>query len=77
MALTAEQIDKEARALSGEARARVAERLVESLDSAPMGRIDEMWAEEAKRRLDDICSGKVQTMPEPEGLALVRRKLGR
>ena len=77
MAMTIEQIEREALALSGEARAQLADRLVESLEASEFGRIDKLWAVEAKRRWDEVRQGKVQTIPGPEGLARVRRSLGR
>ncbi len=72
-----EQIEKEALALPGEARARLADRLVESLEAPEFGRIDKLWAAEAKRRRDEVRQGKVKTIPGPEGLARIRRSLGR
>jgi hypothetical protein len=77
MAMTIEQIEKEALALPGEARARLADRLVESLGAADINRIDELWAAEAKRRRDEVRQRRVATIPGPEGLARVRRSLGR
>ena len=58
-------------------RARLADRLVESLREAEMNRIDELWSGEAKRRRDEVRRGEVQTISGPEGLASVRRSLGR
>ena len=77
MAMTIDQIEKEALALPSEARARLADRLVESLTGTEVNRIDELWAVEAKRRRDEVRQGRVQTIPGPEGLARVRRSLGR
>ena len=77
MAMTVEQIEKEALALPSEARARLADRLVESLEAAEVNSIDELWAAEAKRRRDEVRQGRVRTIPGPEGLARVRRSLGR
>jgi len=77
MAMTVDQIEKEALALPSEVRARLADRLVESLKEAEMNRIDELWASEAKRRRDEVRRGQVQTISGPEGLARVRRSLGR
>ena len=74
--MSIEQIEKEALALPGEARARLADRLVESLEAPEFGGIDKLWAAEAKRRRDEVRQGKVQTIPGPEGLARVRRSCG-
>jgi len=77
MAMTIDQLEKEALALPGEARAELADRLVESLEAPEFGRIDKLWAREAKRRRNEVRKGKVRTVPGPEGLARVRRSLGR
>ena len=51
MPLTIEQITEEALALPSEARALLADRLVESLDPAEDGYIQQLWADEALRRV--------------------------
>jgi len=77
MPMTIEQIANEALALPSEQRALLAERLVESLDTAETTRIDRLWAAEAKRRRDEVRQGLVRTIPGDEALAQVRRSLGR
>jgi len=77
MAMTIEQLAEEALALPSEQRALLADRLVESLDAAEANRIEGVWATEAKRRRDEVRDGSVQTIPGDEGLARVRRPLGR
>ena len=57
MSMTLDQLSKEALSLSSADRARLADRLVESLDSAALGDIDRLWAAEAARRLAEIRSG--------------------
>ena len=77
MAMTPDEIEKEALALPSEARALLADRLVESLDAAEASHLDELWMAEARRRRDEVRQGGVKTIPGPEGLARVRRSLGR
>ncbi len=77
MSMTIEQIAQEALALPTEARALLADRLVESLDAAGSNRIDKLWAIEAKRRRDEVRQGVVERIPGDEALARVRRSLGR
>lgn len=77
MTLTVEQIAEEALALPIEARALLADRLVESLDPAEDGYIRQLWTAEAQRRLDDVRAGRVQTIPGDEALERVRRNLAR
>ena len=76
MNLTVEQIAAEALALPSEARALLADRLVESLDPAEDGYVRQLWAEEARRRRDDVRSGRVQTIPGDQALASVRKAVG-
>ena len=72
-----EQLAAEALALSSEERALLADRLVESLNDAESNHLDQLWAAEAERRLDNVRSGRVQTIPGEEALAQVRRALDR
>jgi putative addiction module component (TIGR02574 family) len=77
MSLTVEQIAEAALSLPNEARARLADKLVESLDPAEDGQIHQFWAAEARRRRDEVRSGLVKTIPGDEALARVRRAVGR
>ena len=68
----ASTILKKALALPSEARAAIADSLLESLDQSPSDEsIEEEWSHEVKRRIEDIDSGKVQLIPYEE----VRRRL--
>jgi putative addiction module component (TIGR02574 family) len=77
MSMTVEQIAEEALALPSEARALLADRLVESLDPTEDGYIRQLWAAEALRRRDDVRSGRVKTISGDEALARVRRAVAR
>jgi len=72
-----EQIVDEALALPSEARALLADRLVESLDPAEDACVRQLWVAEALRRRDEVRNGQVQTIPAEQGLAQVRRAFGR
>ena len=76
MSMTLDQLSKEALSLSCVDRALLADRLVESLDAASFSQIDRLWAAEASRRLAEIRSGTVQTIPGDDVLAEVRRAVG-
>ena len=76
MAMTIEQLAAEALSLPSEERAKLADRLVESLDAAEISQLDQLWAGEAQRRLEEVRSGRVQTISGEEALAQVRRSLG-
>ncbi|MFO1428935.1 MAG: addiction module protein [Candidatus Competibacteraceae bacterium] len=73
MNLSFEQITEEALSLPSEARALLADRLVESLDPAEDSYIRQLWAAEACRRRDEIRAGHVKTIPGDEALKHVRQ----
>jgi putative addiction module component (TIGR02574 family) len=77
MNLTVEQITEGALLLPSEARALLADRLVESLDPAEDGYVRQLWIAEARRRRDDVRAGRVQTIPGDEALARVRQAVAR
>ncbi|HEU4510308.1 MAG TPA: addiction module protein [Pyrinomonadaceae bacterium] len=69
---TVEQLIAEAMTLPSESRARLADLLVESLEGDDLGEIEQLWVTEAKRRRDEVRSGKVETIPGHEALRQVR-----
>ena len=77
MSTTVEQLAEQAMDLPPESRAKLADLLVESLDSEELGRIEQMWLDEAKRRRDEVRSGEVKPISGPEGLRRVRETLKR
>jgi hypothetical protein len=77
MPLTPEELAKEALDLPTESRALLADLIVESLDTAELGPIDQAWVAEAKRRRDDVRAGRVRTISASEGFKQVRDALKR
>ena len=77
MNLTVEQIAEEALSLPSEARALLADRLVESLDPAEDGYVHQLWIAEARRRRDDVRNGRTKAIPGDEALAQVRQAFAR
>ena len=77
MSTTVEQLAEQAMNLPAESRAKLADLLVEGLDTDELGRIEHMWLTEAKRRRDEVRSGEVKTIPGPEALRKVRDMLER
>lgn len=73
--MTVDQLTKEVLSLPSEARALLADRLVESLDPAEDAEIHQLWAMEANRRLEEVRTGRVKTIPGDEALARVRESL--
>lgn len=74
MQMRVEDITDLALELPSEARALLADRLVESLDPAEDGLIHDLWAEEANRRLMELRSGQVIGISGEEALAKLREK---
>jgi putative addiction module component (TIGR02574 family) len=75
MSLPVEKIAELALALSSDARALLADRLVESLDPLADDDIRAAWIDESRARLDALRSGEVQAIPRDEALARIRTRL--
>ena len=75
MASNIEKLAEEAMMLPTEARARLADMLVESLDAADLTQLDHLWIAEAKRRRDEVRKGETDTLPGEEALRSVRDSL--
>ena len=74
MIMRVEDIADVALELPSEARALLADRLVESLDPAEDGYIHTLWSVEANRRLNELRSGAVIGIPGEEAFAKLRKK---
>lgn len=72
MGMTVEQLAKAAMALPSESRAQLADLIVESLEGDQIGQFQDVWIAQAKRRRDEVRSGKVATIPGEEALRAVR-----
>jgi putative addiction module component (TIGR02574 family) len=75
MPITPEELALKAMELSSEERAELADLLVESLGAKQLGRIDLAWLAEAKRRRDEVRSGRSLTIPAGEAIQKVRDTL--
>lgn len=71
---TYEEIISAALSLPPGARAMLADRLLESLDSEDQKRIDSLWAEEAERRVKEIEDGVVTPIPGEEVINRLRAR---
>lgn len=74
MTMRVEDIADVALGLPSEARALLADRLVESLDPAEDGYIHSLWSDEANRRLKELRSGQVVGIPGEEAMTRLRKK---
>lgn len=77
MAITVEQLAEEALSLPSEARALLADRLVESLDPAEDGYVRQLWMKEVRRRIAEVRGGRVEMIAGDEVFAQVRAAISR
>jgi putative addiction module component (TIGR02574 family) len=62
--------------LSTQERGLLAARLIDSLDDEPEEQgVEAAWGEEIKRRVDDIRSGRVKTIPGEQVLGRLKARL--
>ncbi len=70
MTISMNELTTRAMSLSGEARALLAEKLIESLDREL---VCDVWLTEAKRRRDEVRSGHVKPIPGIKAMESVRK----
>ena len=70
-----EELIAEAISLPVEIRAKIIEELLRSLNPARQD-IDELWAQEAEKRVQEIKSGKVETVSGEEVFKRIRDRSG-
>jgi len=71
---TLQALESAALLLPAHERARLAQRLLASLDIDP--EVEAAWADEVRRRLEDWEKGRTEEIPAEEVLAQVRDRLG-
>lgn len=74
---TYEEIISAALALPPDARAMLAEHLMESLDAEDQQKIDALWTQEAERRDKEIDNGTVTPIPGEEVMNRLRARYKR
>lgn len=72
MSTSLKQIEEQARALSAEDRAKLAESLLESLQ-LPLSDIQRVWAEEIEQRIAAFDRGEISAYPAEDVFADARR----
>ncbi len=75
MPIPAEKLTEEMQALPADARALLADRLVESLDPLADEEVRASWAAEAVRRRNQVRSDKAEAVPGEVAAAQVRALL--
>jgi len=73
--MTARALEKELEKLDAESRAKIAGTLIRSLDDLGSEEIERLWADEAERRVAEIESGKVKTIPAATVFRRLRERL--
>lgn len=75
MAGSHRKLESDALRLPPKERARLAERLIASLDEEAEPGVEEAWIEEAERRLDALESGEVSASPAEQAMEKARSTL--
>ncbi len=71
----AREVESRALRLPRRERARLAQRLIFSLDQEVSADVDKLWLQEAERRLRELKSGKVSAIPASRVVRKVRSTL--
>jgi len=69
-----DELATQALSLPSEERAELVERLVESLEDET---VERLWIDEAKRRRDEVRSGRVKPVAGDEALEQVRKLIAK
>ena len=77
MPLTLEQIVEETSQLPADVVAELIDRILLARHGGIDPDIEAAWKTEARRRIEEIDSGKVQGVPAEESLARIRKIIGR
>ena len=79
MSATLEKVAEEAKSLSLADRSALTRILIDSLDAEPaedLAEVEQAWQAEVEKRVDEIKSGRVKTIPAHEAFAKLRAKYG-
>jgi hypothetical protein len=74
-AMSVQDIEQAALSLNLQERARLAHRLLHSLDELSDEENEKLWLEVAERRVQELRSGQVKSIPTKDVLSDVRAKL--
>jgi putative addiction module component (TIGR02574 family) len=75
MTKPAREVESKALRLSRRERARLAQRLISSLDQEVDADVEKLWLREAERRLGELKSGKVAGIPAEKVIRKARAML--
>ena len=74
--MTLEELETEALKLNPASRARLASKLLHSLEALSEAEIERLWAEEALRRNEEMEKGVVAARPAEDVIREARARLG-
>ncbi|MBI1821973.1 MAG: addiction module protein [Nitrospirae bacterium] len=77
MSVVAKKVFEEALSLPVDARVSLVEKLLTSLNLPTQSEIDQLWAEEAERRISQIDKGDVKLLPGEKVFSRIRNKYQR
>jgi len=69
-------LEKQAQSLEPKERARLALKLIESLDPGSDEDAEALWLDEAERRLSDYDAGNAEARPVDDVISEIEQKLG-
>ena len=73
--MTEKNIEKKVLELNVKSRAKLANKLLSSLEELSEKEIEKLWAEESLRRNEEISSGKIKLKPVEEVITSSRKRL--
>jgi len=76
MSSSTRKLDEQVASLPQKERARLALKLIESLDPGTDEDAEELWLDEADRRLAEYDAGNIESRPVDEVLSEIKSKLG-
>lgn len=74
MPLSLPELEQQARSLSDDDRARLAELLLESLRTPRLAEVEDAWSREIEQRVAAYARGDIQTIPAEDVFAEARRR---
>ncbi|MFH1561975.1 MAG: addiction module protein [Nitrospirota bacterium] len=77
MRILNERLVNETMSLPSDMRTTLVDRLIESLNVPTQREVDRLWAEEAERRIEEVRSGKVSTIPGNQVFDEIRGRFGK
>jgi len=69
------KLEEKLLSLPCEDRIYLVEKLLRSLNSPSREEIDKAWAEESEKRIDELETGKVKTIPGEQAFQKIRKRI--